>query len=244
MSLVVFVFGLLAGSFLNVCIYRIYRGESIVFPPSRCPGCDRRLTVIELIPVVSFLLQRGKCRGCGSVISWRYPLVELLTASIYVLLYAYFPGLEFLLQAFFYSVLIVIFFIDLEHQIIPNRLVLVMLAFALVLQVVRPQLPWSSALLGALAGGGFLLLLAVVSKGGMGGGDIKLMTVLGFWFGWQSLLLLMFFSFVGGGLTGVFLLVTRLKGRKDPVPFGPFIVVAALVVGLWGESLLSWYLGL
>jgi leader peptidase (prepilin peptidase)/N-methyltransferase len=242
LSFLVFLFGLAVGSFLNVCIYRIYRGESVIFPPSRCPGCGRRLGAAELLPVVSYLLQRGRCKGCGGSIHWRYALVELLTGLIFVVLLHHFPGPEFLLQAFLYSVFIVVFFIDLDHQVIPNRLVVVLMAFALAVQVFRPALPWGNALLGMLAGGGFLLFLAVVSRGGMGGGDVKLMAALGFWYGWQQTLLLLFLAFVAGGLTGIFLLATGLKKRKDPVPFGPFLVLAALVAGLWGQRILDWYM--
>ena len=239
---IVFVLGLLAGSFLNVCIYRISRGESIVTPPSRCPACGRRLTAAELIPLVSYLLQGRRCKGCAAPIHWRYPLVELLTAILYVVLYRHFPGVDFLPQAFLYSVLLVIVFIDLDHQIIPNRLVLLLGVFVLLLQLLRPALPWGSALWGVLAGGGFLLLLAVVSRGGMGGGDVKLMAVLGFWYGWQLTLLLLFLAFLAGGLTGVVLLATGRKKREDPVPFGPFLVLGAFTVGLWGEQILRWYL--
>jgi len=240
--LFVFCLGLVVGSFLNVCIYRIYQGESVVFPPSRCPRCGRRLGATELVPVVSYLLQRGRCRGCGGSIHWRYPLVEILTGLVYVALFWHFPGGDFLLQAFFYSVLIVVVFIDLDHQVIPNRLVLLLAVFALGVQAIRPDLPWTSALSGALVGGGFLLSLSVLSRGGMGGGDVKLMAVLGFWYGWQQTVLLMFLAFVAGGLTGVVLLAARLKKRKDGIPFGPFLVLASFIVGFWGEQILRWYL--
>ncbi len=242
LAVTAFVLGLAVGSFLNVCIYRIARGESVIFPPSRCPGCGRRLGARELIPVVSYLRQRGRCRGCGVAIHWRYALVELLTAFMFVVLLWRFPGFDFFPQAFFYSVLLVVFFIDLDHQVIPNRLVIVLLVLALAVQVFRPVLPWGNALLGMLAGGGLLLLLAVVSRGGMGGGDVKLMAALGFWYGWQQTLLLLFVAFVAGGLTGIFLLAAGIKKRKDPVPFGPFLVMAAVVVGLWGERILHWYI--
>ena len=240
--LAVFVLGLLLGSFLNVCIYRLHRGESLITPPSRCPACGRRLRAGELIPVVSYLLQGRRCRGCSTPLHWRYPLVELLTGLLYVALYLYYPGVDFFLQAFLYSVLLVIAFIDLEHQIIPNRLVLLLGAFALLVQLLRPALPWGSALWGVLAGGGFLFLLAVVSRGGMGGGDVKLMAALGFWYGWQLTLLLLFLAFLLGGLTGIILLATGRKKRKDPVPFGPFLVLGAFIAGLWGEQILRWYL--
>lgn len=240
----IFLVSLFVGSFLNVCIYRIPRGESIVFPPSACPACGRRLRPAELIPVLSFFLQLGCCRGCGAAVSLRYPVVELLTALLFTFLFLQFGWPEFLFHAAFYAVLLVVFFIDLDHQIIPNRLVLVLLLYALLVQLVMPLIPWSVALWGGALGGGLFLLLAVVSRGGMGGGDIKLVTVLGFWFGWGQLLLLLFLAFLVGGLVGGLLLALGLKKRKDGIPFGPFLVLAAFVVTVWGESILGWYLRL
>ncbi len=242
-ALLVFIFGLFVGSFLNVCIYRIYRKQSIVFPPSRCPDCGKRLGVSELVPVFSWLFQGGRCRGCHERISWRYPVVELATGVTYALLFAYFPGVDFIIQVFFYSILIIVFFIDLEHQIIPNRLVIVLLIYAVAIQVLRPVHSRPEALIGVAVGGGFLLLLAIVSKGGMGGGDVKLMLALGLWFGWQKTLLLMFLAFLGGGLLSIFLLATGIKKRKDGIAFGPFLIVAALITTIWGRDILQWYLG-
>ncbi|MDW7683202.1 MAG: prepilin peptidase [Bacillota bacterium] len=243
-AVLVFVIGLFIGSFLNVCICRIPRGESVVFPPSHCPGCGRRLGALELLPVISFLFQRGRCRGCGGVISWRYPAAELATAVVSTLLFLRFGWPAFLLQAFFYGVLLVIFFIDLEMQIIPNKLVLLLLVYTVLVQLVSPVTPWRDALLGFLLGGGLFFFLAVVSGGGMGGGDIKLVAVLGLWFGWAQLLLLMFLAFLGGGVIGGVLLVLGRKKRKDGIAFGPFLVLAAFVVSMWGEQLLDWYLRL
>lgn len=239
-----FAFGLVVGSFLNVCIYRIPAKQSVVLPPSRCPGCGRRLGAAELLPVVSYLWQRAKCRQCGSVISRRYPLVELSTGILFAVLLSRFGWPEMIFQAIFYSILLVIFFVDLDHQIIPNRLVLLLLGLAAVAGPAGTELPWRDALLGALLGGGLFFLLAVVSRGGMGGGDIKLVFVLGLWFGWAQLLLLMFLAFFAGGAVGGALLLLGKKGRKDGIPFGPFLVLAAFTVSMWGERLLSWYLRL
>ncbi len=243
-TILVFLLGLLIGSFLNVCIARIPANKSIVFPASHCPGCGRKLKIMELVPVISFLLQGGKCRGCGGKVSWRYPVVELLTGVLFVILYARFYGVEFALYAGFFVLLIVVFFIDLEHQIIPNRLVLILLGYVLVWQIYRPVVPWGEALLGGLLGGCFFLTLSLVSRGGMGGGDIKLVAVLGLLFGWRYILPLMFLAFIIGGLVGAMLLATGKKKRKEGVPFGPFLVVAALTVALWGEPMMLWYLRL
>lgn len=244
MLLLVFLAGLFIGSFLNVCICRIPCGESVVFPPSRCPQCGRRLGAVELVPVLSFFWQRGRCRGCGGGVSWRYAGVEVLTGLVFAVLYARFGWPDFMVQSVFYGILLVIFFIDLDHQIIPNRLVLLLLALALVVQGARPVLSWPQALWGGLLGGGLFLLLAVVSRGGMGGGDIKLVAVLGLWFGWVQLLLLMFLAFFGGGTVGALLLLMGKKTRKDGIPFGPFLVLAAFVVTVWGREILGWYMRL
>lgn len=242
MVALVFIFGLLVGSFLNVCISRLPAGESVVFPPSRCPRCGRRLAALELVPALSFICLRGRCRGCAGQIPLRYPAVELLCAVVFVLLYRRFTGVDFALQAVFYSILLVVLFIDLERQVIPNRLVLLLSGFALLMQLTRPGMPLREALAGALLGGGLFLFLAVVSGGGMGGGDVKLMAVLGFWFGWRQALLLMFFAFVAGGVVGGLLMLAGLKKRKDAIPFAPFMVLAAFVTGMWGASILEWYM--
>ncbi|HZK25840.1 MAG TPA: prepilin peptidase [Oscillospiraceae bacterium] len=237
-----FIYGLFIGSFLNVCIYRLPAGESIVTPPSHCPNCGRRLGARELLPVVSFLWQRGRCRGCGSAIAWRYTLVELATAILFAVLAWRFGWPDILWQAAFYAVLVVIFFIDLDHQLIPDQLVLLLLGITVLVLVLERGVPWGTALLGGLVGFGLFLLLAVLSSGGMGGGDIKLAAVLGLWFGWPQLLLVMFLSFLGGGLVGGALLLLKLKNRKDGIAFGPFLVLAAFIVSMWGNQLITWYL--
>jgi leader peptidase (prepilin peptidase)/N-methyltransferase len=244
-SVLVFILGLLVGSFLNVCICRLPRGESIVFAPSRCPACGRCLSAVELVPLFSWLVQRGRCRGCGATVSWRYPLVELLTGFAFLLLFCQL-GLTaaFAVSAAFFACLIVIAFIDLEHQLIPNRLVAVLSGIAVVRQVFWPEMPLASAVWGALAGSLLLLALALVTKGGMGGGDVKLMLPLGFYSGLQGTLLLLLLAFVAGGLVGGLLMLLKVKGRKDAIPFGPFLALAALVAAKAGRQILDWYLAL
>lgn len=244
MPMVAFLAGLFIGSFLNVCICRIPCGESVVFPPSRCPRCGKRLGPGELIPLFSYFWQRGRCRGCGEAVSGRYALVELLTGVVFAVLFLRFGRPWFAAHAVFFAILLVIFFIDLDHQIIPNRLVAVLLALALFYRTVSPEAAMKEGLAGAALGGVFFFLLAVVSRGGMGGGDVKLVTALGLWFGWAKLLPLLFFAFLGGGLAGMFLLMTGKKGRKDGIAFGPFLVLAAFVVAVWGEIIIAWYLKL
>lgn len=240
-----FFFSLLLGSFFNVCIHRIPRGESLAFPPSHCPRCQHRLAPLDLIPVISFLFLRGQCRYCRSPISWRYPAVELLTAALFTLAWFRFGWSWDLLYALILtSVLIIVTFIDWDTQMIPDGLTLPGIAAGLIFSF-GPQgaTPWDS-LLGLLAGGLPLLLIAVASQGGMGGGDIKLMAMAGTFLGWKLTLLALFLSFLAGGIVGVFLLLTHKKGRKDAVPFGPFLALGSFAALLYGPALLTWYFSL
>lgn len=250
MVFIIFLFALMIGSFLNVCIYRIPRNESIAFPGSHCTACGKPIKAYDLIPVLSFLFLHGKCRMCKEPISIRYPLVELTTGML-IAVQAWWFGInaEFFLYAAMTAVLIVITMIDLDLQIIPDRLVVVLGILSLLhLFLVRvPQYGigaiYNSAI-GFVIGGLFFLLIAIVSNGGMGGGDIKLMAVLGLWFGWQKLLVLMFLTFIGGAIISVFLLLLKVKKMKDGIPFGPFIAFAAYIVSIFGSGIIVWYLNI
>ncbi|NLM46289.1 MAG: prepilin peptidase [Firmicutes bacterium] len=239
--LMAFVCGLLCGSFLNVCIYRLPRKESVAYPPSHCPACGRRLQAAELVPVVSYLWQRGHCRGCGAVISPRYLLVEILTGLVFAALAWRFGWPALLWHAAFFAVLIVILFIDLDHMVIPNCLVLLLAVF-LPARLLAGEIFFLQAVAGMLLGGGFFFLLASLSRGGMGEGDVKLAAMLGLWYGWKLLLPLIFLAFLGGGAFGVILLALKVKRRKDAIPFGPFLVLAAFLVSMWGKQIIAWYL--
>lgn len=241
----IFFLGMIIGSFLNVCIYRIPRGESIVFPPSHCPHCQTRLKPWELVPVISWLWLRGRCHYCGEPVSWRYPAVELLTGLIFLLLFAR-QGLTWSLlgQLVLASFLLVLTMIDLEHCLLPDKLTISGLVVGFAFSALTPGVGWRSALVGLLAAGGSLLLLAVVSRGGMGGGDIKLAAMIGAWLGWPQVILAVFLAFVVGGLAGILLLVTKIKSRKDLIPFGPFLAVGTFIAMLWGQGVVRWYLSL
>jgi leader peptidase (prepilin peptidase)/N-methyltransferase len=237
------------GSFLNVCIYRIPRNESIAFPGSHCTTCGKPIKAYDLIPVLSFLFLGGKCRMCKETISVRYPLVELTTAVL-ITSQAWRFGItpEFFFYAAMTAVLIVITMIDLDLQIIPDRLVaaLGILGLLYVFFIRFPQYGVSTlynSAIGFVIGGLFFLLIAIVSNGGMGGGDIKLMAVLGLWFGWQKLLVLMFLTFISGAIISVFLLM-KAKKMKDGIPFGPFIAFAAYIVSIFGSGIIVWYLNI
>lgn len=246
MQIFIFITGLFIGSFLNVCIYRIPREESIVFPGSHCPSCGTPLKMLELVPVFSWVWLRGKCRTCDVSISPRYPFIELLTALLFLLVY-YETGFtfHFILISSLSAMLLVMTMIDLDHQIIPDGLT-ILIAVTGMIHFIHGTFDQSGislmdALLGVLIGGGFFLFIAVVSKGGMGGGDIKLMAALGLWFGWRGILLVMFLSFIIGGIFAVGFLVLKQKGRKEMVPFGPFIAAGAFLTALYGQEILYWY---
>ena len=243
---IIFVFSIFVGSFLNVCIYRIPREESIVFPGSHCTECNTQLKPWELVPVFSWIWLRGKCRTCSVRISARYPAVELLTGVLVALVYSVFGlTINFAFIALLTLLLIVMTFIDLDHQIIPDGLTMILAAAGMIYlaygRITGTGLTIGQAALGILIGGGFFLVIAVVSNGGMGGGDIKLMAALGLWFGWRGILMVMFLSFIIGGIVSVGLLIARKAGRKQMVPFGPFIAVGAYVTALYGDRIWLWY---
>jgi len=243
MAVLVFIYGLITGSFLNVCIYRIPRQMSVVNPPSACPACGHRLKWFELVPLVSFIVQRGRCRNCSAAVSWRYPLVEILTGAFFSLsYYLYGLSIDFWTVIILASLMLVVAFIDIEHRIIPNRLVVFGLAAGLVMGLLRPDAGIVFMAKGLLTGFGALFAVAVVSRGQMGFGDVKLAAVMGMFLGWQEVLLAIFLAFLAGAVYGIFLMVVMGKGRKTAVPFGPFLAGATILVYLWSEQIISWYL--
>ena len=245
--------GLLVGSFLNVVIYRVPRRESVVHPRSRCPSCGTQLTSLDNVPVLSWLVLRGRCRTCRTKISARYPLVELATAVLFALAGAKF-GADWALPAFlvFFAVLLAVSMIDLEHYIVPNRIVFPTLAIAVPLLAVAALLEddwgaFATAVIGALAASNGLLLINLVHPRGMGMGDVKLALVLGLYLGWLGLDVVALGIFVGfllGAVIGVLLIALGIRSRKDHVPFAPFLAGGALVAVLVGTSILDWYAGI
>jgi leader peptidase (prepilin peptidase) / N-methyltransferase len=247
------VLGLAIGSFLNVVIWRVPRGESVVTPSSHCPNCDMQISPRDNIPVLSWLLLRGRCRGCGSSISARYLVVEVLTALTFGLL-ACDLGLAWQLPAYLYlaAVGIALAFIDLDTKRLPNALTLPsvpIMAVLLALPAIM-QGRWDDYLRALLGGGAlfaFYLLLAIVYPAGMGMGDVKLAPTLGIalaWFGWGPFVVGAFLAFLLGGVVGVALMVLRKAGRRSAIPFGPFMVAGAGIGILAGPELAAWYSGL
>lgn len=237
-----FVSGLVIGSFLNVCIYRIPRNESIVIPASHCPGCGNNLAPRDLAPLFSYLLLKGKCRYCGAPIHWRYPLVELITGLLFVALYCLL-GLNLLLLKYLLLAcfLVAISFIDLEHYIIPNELVIAMLGTGIVMDLLTREFGLVSILLGMFVPFATLTALALISRGGMGGGDIKLAGVTGLFLGWPQSIVALILSFFIAGIAGLIMLALKVKKRKDPIPFGPYYAVGILISVFWGKTLLELY---
>lgn len=248
--LFVFVFGMIVGSFLNVCICRIPKNESIVSPPSHCPLCSYQIRWYDNIPVLSYLILRGKCRGCGTHISLQYPLVELLNGILALFLFLRFgPTLVFAALFLFCSALVVITFIDIEHQIIPDEISLSGIIAGFVLSFFLQGHTWLNSLLGILLGGGSLLLVAytyqrLTGKEGMGGGDIKLLAMMGAFLGWKSVPFIIFTSSLAGSLIGVSIMLFQKKDSKLAIPFGPYLAFGAVLYIFCGKALIRWYLGL
>lgn len=243
--LLLFVLGTVIGSFLNVVIYRVPLGESIVAPPSHCPKCNTRLKPWDLIPLLSWLSLKGKCRYCAAAVSYRYAFVELLTGLFFVFTYIQ-VGIDNILIVYLLltSILIADTFIDFDHFILPDGLHAFGAVGFILLNLVFSFIPWQDAGLGIIVGMTPLLLLVLLTRGnGMGLGDVKLMAMLGLFLGWKLTLLTLLLSFILGGIFGVLLLVTKVKTRKDPIPFGPWIAMAAFIAMHWGEEIIKLYLG-
>lgn len=250
------LFGLLVGSFLNVCIFRIPREESIVTPPSHCPRCFTTLSPLDLVPVLAWTFYGRRCRYCGKIISFRYPLIEILNALLFVLaMRAYGPGATLGLVAAFLSALVVITMIDFDFQIIPNSITYPAMVIGLCLHGLVPlvapgasmaflgvKLDIVTSLSGMALAGGLLWLISVLSGGGMGMGDAKLAGAIGALFGPKIAIISLFISFFLGAGLGLILIITGLKRRKDYIPFGPYIAVATALVLLAGpEPLVGLY---
>ena len=245
--LVVFVVGLFIGSFLNVCIYRLPRGESVVWPGSHCPSCRQPVAPYDNVPVLSYLWLLGKCRRCKAPISIQYPLVELLSGLASVLVVWRF-GLTWpaLVYVAFCAALIVVSGIDLEHQIIPDRITLPGLAIGLVAAATILPIGIVNAVAGVAVGGGLLWLLAWLSpylfgKEGMGGGDIKLMGMVGAFLGWKPALLTIMLGALAGSVLGMTLILIKRLRRDQYIPFGPFLALGAVVALFFADDLLAWY---
>ena len=239
--------GLCVGSFLNVVIARVPAGRSISHPASTCPHCGTAIAWYDNVPVLSYLLLGARCRSCRDPISWRYPVVEIMGAVLFALAYLRL-GQSFRLAAalLLVSTLIAITGIDLDHQIIPDVLSLPGIALGLIASLGPGAIGLKDSALGVLVGGGVFVVIIVASslvigQPGMGVGDVKLGAMLGAFLGWKLALLSVLVSVLIGGPLAAGLLATGRKGRKDPVPFGPFLALGGVVSLFWGDALLTWY---
>jgi leader peptidase (prepilin peptidase)/N-methyltransferase len=242
------ILGLAIGSFLNVCIHRVPLGGSIVSPGSSCPHCGYVLKWYDNIPVLSYALLGGKCRNCKAGISIRYPVVEIITMATYVAHYLVFgPDIILIPRLLFATSLIVLFAIDLEHHLLPNVITLPGIVIGLAFSTMLPP-GLLDAVIGVLAGGGVLWLVGEAyyrysGQEGMGGGDVKMLAMIGAFLGWKLMVLTLVLSSVLGSVVGVLVIVLRRGGMKHALPYGTFLSLAALVASLFGQRILDWYLG-
>ncbi|MEQ8175496.1 MAG: prepilin peptidase [Syntrophomonadaceae bacterium] len=234
--------GLLIGSFTNVLIYRLPRGESVVWPGSYCSTCQKRLRAMDLFPVLSFLYLKGRCRYCRASISPQYPLVEVLSGAGYWLVYRYYGlSLEALAGCLLVTILLCAAFTDLQTGLIPDRLTYPAILIGLALAWFTIGL--KTALLGSLGFAVFFFAVAVASKGGMGGGDIKLAGAIGAFLGWQGALVTFVLASVLGGLAAGCLLACGKVDRKAAIRFGPYLALGAFMALIWGKQIIAFYLG-
>ena len=247
--ILIFILGLIVGSFSNVCIYRIPRNESMIYPASHCPKCRSSIRPIDNIPLLSYILLKGKCRNCGSKISIQYPVVEFLTGIIYIFIFLiYGLTLQSLIYIILLSSLIIIAFIDLNKQIIPDVISLPGIGVGLILSFFVPYISFINSALGVLVGGGIIFIIGlagsvIFKKEAMGGGDVKLAAMIGAFLGWKYTIISLFLGFFLGALVGIFLILSKIKSKEDMVPFGPFIALGSFITLLWGEKIIVLYLG-
>ncbi len=249
-NIVAFIFGACIGSFLNVCIYRIPAGLSIVHPGSSCPRCKTMIPFYNNIPILSYLLLVGKCSTCKTPIAIRYPLVELLGGFFALAcLLSFGPTLHGLVVFAFIATLIVVTFIDLDHRIIPDTISLPGIPIFFLAALVVPAMTWRTSALGILAGGGSLFAVAgvyqlITGREGMGGGDIKLLAMIGAMIGWQGILFTLFAASAIGTLVGVSAMIQSGKGMRLAIPFGPFLAMGAITYLFFGNAIIVWYVNM
>lgn len=243
-SIVFFILGTIIGSFLSVCICRIPAGESIVYPSSHCSNCKSNIKPYDLIPIVSYVILRGKCRYCKEKISIKSPLMELFTGIMFLSLYLkYGLTLELIKYLILFSFLIVIGCIDYNTTDVYFSTTSTGIGIGILFLVINwyLKLPVKTYFLGAIIGGIFILLIAVLT-GGMGFGDVEICILSGIYIGTKLTVLMLFLSFILGGAVGAVLIISKKKSRKDYIPFGPYISIATMIAVLFGEKIINWYL--
>jgi leader peptidase (prepilin peptidase) / N-methyltransferase len=237
--------GLTIGSFLNVCIDRLPAEKSLAYPPSHCDACGRPLKVRDLIPVLSYIWIRGKCRYCSAPIPLRVPLVELCTGILFAFLFwQYGLTYQFALFAVYAAVLLTISVIDLQHKLILNVIVYPMAVIVCIIDIFLPGIGWWQGLAGGAIGFAILLIPALFSRSGMGWGDVKLAGLIGLMTGFRDVFVAILGGVILGGIVAVILVALKKKSRKDTIAFGPFLALGAFIALLWGEQIIDWYLRL
>ncbi|MBV4415316.1 prepilin peptidase [Clostridium tyrobutyricum] len=244
-GIIVFVFGIVIGSFLNVCIYRIPKQQSIAYPPSHCTSCSSKLKWYDLVPILSYIILKGKCRYCKHNISIRYPILELITGLLYFFIYVKFGiGIVFMKYAVFISIMIVIGMIDFDTTDVYFKTIIVGIAASIIFLLIHY---YSGEFImdyiyGGIFGAGILSFIIVITKGGMGWGDMEICLVCGLFLGLKLTLVMLFLSFIIGAVIGIILILSGVKSRKDYIPFGPFVVMASVITVFVGQNILNWYL--
>jgi leader peptidase (prepilin peptidase)/N-methyltransferase len=245
-AILITVFGLAWGSFLNVCIHRLPRRESLVWPSSHCPKCGASLKPYENIPVLSYLVLRGRCRSCGVPISLQYPIVECVTAALFLAAFMLFPPVVAVQRLIFACAMLVLFVIDLEHRILPNVITLPGIVAGLLFSLFGPP-GWIDSLIGIVAGGGFLWLTAIVyerirHEEGLGFGDVKMLAMIGAFLGWKLMLVTLVLSSFLGSIIGLGLIALKKGDMKYALPYGTFLAVAAVFSSVAGDRIVNWYM--
>jgi leader peptidase (prepilin peptidase) / N-methyltransferase len=237
------VVGLLIGSFLNVVIARVPERRSLWRPGSSCPACGAAIAWFDNVPILSFVALRGRCRACATAIPWRYPIVEAVTAVLFAAAAVTFGAtLDAVVAAALLAALVALTVIDLERQILPDVITLPGIVAGVLASVVTGRVSWATSLLGVVVGGGLFLVIILASGGGMGAGDMKLAAMLGAFLGWQVVLVSILIAVVGGGVLAVGVMASGRRGRKDPIPFGPFLAAGGAAGLFYGETMVQWYL--
>ena len=247
--IIIFIFGTLIGSFLNCLIYRLENKKSFVSGRSFCPRCKHKLAWYDLIPIFSFIFLKAKCRYCKKKISWQYPIVELTTGLLFLLIVSYqlsiFNFINLVFLFFIFSSMLAIFIYDLKHFIIPDKIIYPLIVITLFYSIINNQLSIINCLLAGIGAALFFLSIYLISKGKwLGFGDVKLALFLGLFLGWPNIILSLFLSFFIGAIIGVGLMLFKGKGLKSQVPFAPFLILGSFIAFFWGERLFNWYFSL
>lgn len=245
---IAFILGTIVGSFVNVCVYRLPRHLSVIFPGSHCPSCQQPISPWCNIPLVSYLVLQGYCAACKTRISWRYPLLEFACGLLYVFLYAQWSvSVASVIMVCFITALYIVSYIDMAYTLVPDVITLPGIVLGLVSSALVTPVGLGNAVLGVGLGGGLLLFAALLgqvlfNRQGMGLGDVKLLAMVGAFLGWPAVLVTLVLASVSGAGIGLLLIFMKRKGRKEYIPFGPFLALGAFLAAVWGDQLIAWYL--